>query len=503
MLPRLSRSSGLLASRRQDVPARHETLRSAIDWSYALLKPEQQRLFRHLAVFAGGWRLEAAEAVCKDDGNVLDGLGVLDDSSLVQRVEDAGGSLCFRMLETVHEFALERLAESGETEAMRQAHTRYFVALAEELEPELYGPQQKAWLDYMEAEYPNQRAVLQRAIDSGDAETGLRLARALWVHAESRDSGTATEKAMFQESLALQRQIGNTWGAAKVLADVAVSAFHQDIDAPTALPLLHEALHLARSLGDKRLQAWVLLSTADVLSFAGHEDNARSLLAEARMLVDEVGDRTYLAWVLVQAANLATDATSAPRLGLEAVAIVRDMGHRGMTAVYMVGVAWYYAYAGEIEAAESYLQQALVLINEIGSRDLETWWYVYSARVASLRGDNGRVVSAARQALRLRAAGSDSGPAWQIYRYVLEDLAHRAVAIGDWQRVARLLGAVAAFDARTGHSRDRLDRVKNSLAALREHLSDPQVAAAWAEGQGMTMDQAGLRELKDLDEAMA
>ena len=120
---------------------------------------------------------------------MLDGLAALVDNSLVRRLEQAGGSMRFVMLETVHEYALEKLEESGEAEAVRAAHARFFLGVAEDAEPKLHGPEQKHWLDLMETEHDNLRAVLQWATARGDAETGLRLATTLWVFWVRRNHG--------------------------------------------------------------------------------------------------------------------------------------------------------------------------------------------------------------------------------------------------------------------------------------------------------------------------
>jgi predicted ATPase len=164
--------------RRADAPDRQRTIRSTIDWSYGLLEPQDQRLFVRLAVFAGGCTLEAAESVCGDDLDVVDGLASLTDCGLT-RVEGTDDAPRFTMLEPIREYAVERFEESGEAEKFRRGHAAYFLGLAEEAEPNLRGSPGD-WLDRLEREHDNFRAALDRLEASGDGETALRLAAALW-----------------------------------------------------------------------------------------------------------------------------------------------------------------------------------------------------------------------------------------------------------------------------------------------------------------------------------
>jgi tetratricopeptide (TPR) repeat protein len=204
--------------------------------------------------------------------------------------------------------------------------------------------------------------------------------------------------------------------------------------------------------------------------------------------------------VLTRLAEVTASLTDALRLQLEALSIVRDLGHRNDVAGWLSSAGAIYMYLGEMQTAETYIQEGLALSKEIGARWSERWAYCHFGRLANLRGDHDGVLRAERQALSLCAQGF--GNAWNV-RFSVEELAHRAVAAGDWPRAARLMGAVGAFNARAGCSRDPLGRLEKSLAAVREHMGDAAVAAAWAEGQAMSIEQAGLRELKEMDEAMA
>jgi len=186
MLARLERRLPLLTGGARDLPARQQTLRNAIAWGYDLLGPGEQTLFRRLAVFVGGCTLEAAEAVGGGAVEVLDGIESLVGKSLLRQEEGVGGEPWFAMLETIREFALERLEESGEAEAIRRQHAAHYLELAEQAESALKGSQQMAWLEQLEREHDNLRAALRRSVERGEAEYGLRLGGALgrfwWMH---------------------------------------------------------------------------------------------------------------------------------------------------------------------------------------------------------------------------------------------------------------------------------------------------------------------------------
>jgi predicted ATPase len=183
MLERLSDRLKLLTGGARDLPERQRTLRATMEWSHALLEEGEKLLFARLSVFAGGRTLEAIEAICdaEDDlpVDVLDAVESLVDKGLL-REEVTGGEPRYYMLETVHEYAREKLEESGEAEELRMLHAQYFLSLAEEAEPGVEGVQQAAWLERLEVEHDNLRAVLSWSLENEQAELALRLCGALW-----------------------------------------------------------------------------------------------------------------------------------------------------------------------------------------------------------------------------------------------------------------------------------------------------------------------------------
>ena len=188
MLDRLGKRLQILTGGARDLPARHQTLRSTIDWSYDLLTPAEQALFARLGVFVGGATLDAVEAVCwtrttrtraGPSDEAIDGLGSLLDKSLVRRRDAASGEPRFAMLQTIREYAVERLRADGGLDESRERHASYFAGLAEEAEPQLVSADQTLWIERLDDELGNLRAVLQWSLESGRLEVGLRVVGAL------------------------------------------------------------------------------------------------------------------------------------------------------------------------------------------------------------------------------------------------------------------------------------------------------------------------------------
>jgi len=340
MLAQLGSRFGLLTGGARDLPARHQTLRGAIDWSYDLLDADEKTLFRRLAVFCCSCTLEAAEAVCNGSGglDVLNGLGSLVDKSLLEP-SDVHGEPRFGMLETIREYALERLADSGEAEVVRRRHANFFLALAEETEPKLDGAEQVAWLNRLETEHDNLRAALGWALEregacpepaeGADAELGLRLAAALgqfwfmrghWTEARrwleralEKSSETPAPvrakglwmaglwqenperaKPLLQESLALYRQVEDKRGIARALSGLG----HVADDFGQATALHEQSLALLQELNDKSGISDVLLSLGVDAWRQGNYGRATRLLEQGLMLARETGNKWRIAHTL-------------------------------------------------------------------------------------------------------------------------------------------------------------------------------------------------------------
>jgi predicted ATPase/DNA-binding SARP family transcriptional activator len=276
LLARLGNRLELLASGRRDAPRHQQTLRTTLDWSYDLLDRDVQRLFAQLAVFAGGCTLASAEAVCRIDGSVLDGLAALADESLLGQRE--GVEPRFTMLQLVREYALERLEASGEGYELRRRHLEHFVALAGEAEQGLAGADQAAWLARLEDEHDNVRAALAHALDSADAALALRLVvgvRRFWqIHgylAEGRQSLRSALAATEGTRSELRANASNMLGI--------LAGEQGDFDA--ARGEFTAAAEEARAVGATRALSSALVNLGNLAFFSGDPTAARELYRES------------------------------------------------------------------------------------------------------------------------------------------------------------------------------------------------------------------------------
>jgi predicted ATPase/transcriptional regulator with XRE-family HTH domain len=325
LLSRLDQRLALLTGGGRDLPARHQTIRGTIDWSYHLLSAAEQMLFARLGVFVGGCTLEAVEAVCNGDGalplDVTDGVASLLNKSLLRLNAGADGEPRVLMLETIREYTLERLAARGEAEALRARHLAHYLALAEAAAPHLRGAEQIVWAERLEAEHDNFRVALAWAHDHGaadlsstaGAEAELRLAGALFWFWDMR--GYSSEGRRWLEG-ALARINGPTHTAAWATALYAAGGLAASQGDSRAR--LEESVAIWRELGDRRGLA-LALSVGTSLGWAMLKERrvaaARALFAEGVALWRELGDRWGLAWALwsLSAAVRRDDLAAAPR----------------------------------------------------------------------------------------------------------------------------------------------------------------------------------------------
>jgi predicted ATPase len=291
ILPRLQRRLTLLTTGARTLPDRQRTLRGAIAWSHDLLPDPERRLFARLSVFAGGWTLESAEAVCGPGElglDVLDGLTSLVDQSLVLRTEPTAGHPRFSLLETIREFGQERLAEDGDLEQVRRRHAEHFLDLALAAEPHLTGADQGEWLDRCDLEQANLRAALRWAADAGQADRAQEAAGALWRFWQQR--GHLTEgRRRLEELLALPSGREPTPARAKALAGAGGIAWWQE-DLAAARRFYEEALAIERRLGDPARTADALYNQAFVVAAEGDFEGAFRLFEESLELFRRAGD---------------------------------------------------------------------------------------------------------------------------------------------------------------------------------------------------------------------
>jgi predicted ATPase len=368
MLPRLQQRLSILTTGARTLPQRQRTLRDAIAWSYELLEPPEQRFFALLAVFNDGWTLEAAEAVCGSDDlglDVLDGLTSLVDKSLIRRT-DAEGDGRFSMLETIREFALERLADSGELEEMRERHAEHVLAFAVEAEPHLTADDQAEWLDRCDAEHANLRAALRWAIDAEAAPPAQEAAGALWRFWQQRGH-LAEGRRWLDEILAMPAGQDGTRERSAALTGAAGIAWWQN-DRAAAGIFYEEALAIERKLGDPLRIAGALYNEAFVLAARGDIDGAMDLLDETLELYRSTGDERGVARVLVM--SVMRDAMAGDWDGVisrieEVVSIWRSLGDRLQRAFDLVWLAFAYGRAGRREDARAAALESLELFREV------------------------------------------------------------------------------------------------------------------------------------------
>jgi predicted ATPase len=493
MLTRLASRLQLLTGGSRDLPQRQQTLRAAMDWSYDLLSAAEQKLFRRLSVFVGGCTLESAEAVCDPKGDLdldlLDAMASMVDKSLVQQAEPAKGESRFVMLETIREYALEKLEASGEEALTKLAHAAYCLVLAEEEATEQSGAEGAEWLERFASEHDNFRAALEWLTETGDAEWGMRLGTALFRYweireylAEGRDrlgrllklagaaaptklrmralfaagvlageqGDYASAEALISESQSIAHELGDKTGIAVSLNALAVFARDRG-DVAIAQALFEESLELWRKLGDQKAVARALSNLANVLKLQGDYDRARSLYAECLAIFRGLGDRTGVAWSLNYQGDVARD-------------------------------------QGDSAAAQVLYEQGLVIFRELGDR-----WGIAGtlADLGSLAREQGNYPTARslyRESIKIfQELDHKRGIA-----RLLECFACSAAAQLEAERSLRLAGAAAALRQNIGAPLTPAEQAKleATLDPARQALTNTVGVTAWLEGWALPVEKA-------------
>ncbi|MBL8205534.1 MAG: protein kinase [Blastocatellia bacterium] len=379
MLQRLGQSLKLLSGGARDLPERQQTIRNTIQWSCDLLGEAEQALFRRLAIFVGGFTLEAAEAICQatgaDELDVLDGVASLVDKSLLQQREQADGEPRFTMMRTIIEYGLELLTETGELADAEQAHTNYFLALAEQTEPQLTGANPKRWLDQLEQEHDNLRAVFERALRDGHADEGLRLASAIWRFWSLR-SHFREGRERLSTLLKATEAIGASALRAKVLIGAATIEQNQG-DYEEARILGEEALQIRRALNDKPGIAVSLTSLGWIAWRQNEYERARILSEEAAVLQAELGNqpgvvqaRSTLAWV----AHYQGDFEQARKLHEECVRLRHTFKDKHRLAFSQGLLGWALQKLGQADEATRLIDATLATMRDLEDRQMIAWF---------------------------------------------------------------------------------------------------------------------------------
>jgi len=363
----------LLTGGSRTASPRHQTLLAAIDWSYNLLSESEKILFRRLSVFSGGWTLEAAETVCAGDGvekgRVLELLSGLVDKSLVL-AEEREGQQRYRFMVTLLEYALKRLMQTEERDTISRGHAEFFVDLAVEGEPKLMSTEQKVWLEGLNAEYDNIRAVLNWT-SKKNAEMGLRLAGALvqfWYLRGYWDEG----RRWLAEMLGASGALAHPAQRVRALNAAAWIAQNQG-EYVSARSFSEEALSLSRESGDKRETGFALNCLAILAAERGEFPEARSLFEESLTIRRELGDKSLIASTLQNVGNLAFrqgEFASARPLFEESLGISREVGYKHGIATALLNCGDVARRVGDYAAAQALLDEGLALANDMGDKTL-------------------------------------------------------------------------------------------------------------------------------------
>ncbi|HSL42854.1 MAG TPA: BTAD domain-containing putative transcriptional regulator, partial [Anaerolineales bacterium] len=501
LLARLDKRLDLLVGGPRDLPTRQQTLRATLEWSYDLLSAPQQALFRRLAVFAGGCTLEAIEAVSAALGEereaVFEGVTSLLDQSLIQRDASDPPEARLIMLETIHEYALERVIQSGESQALHKAHAEYFLALAEGAVPHLHTVAQIEWANRIEEDYDNFRAALAWAHNHRDGANGneieLRLAGALfwfWIMraylSEGRRwlEGALGQADPLRPSPVLARALFGAGVLTQVQGDIA-----------TAGKQLEKSAAFWRELDDKRGLALVLTYPEGlgwVRLYEQRGGEARSLFAEGAEIWRELEDRWGLAaslWGLAAAVRR-DDLDAARPIIEESVALWREVGDRRGLAYALLQLGITARLGHNVEQARNALEESIELSRELGDSNVLSSALQSLGEVAREQGDVAQAAALFEEGLRLTSQIQDR-PTLALHMIGVASLASVA---GQPQRAVLLLTAAQTLLETIGMSvavwpESRLD-YDHHMHVAREQLDESSFLEACAMGRSLRLDQA-------------
>jgi predicted ATPase/TolB-like protein/Tfp pilus assembly protein PilF len=490
VLARLEDRLGFLVHGPRDLPGGHRTLLEAFAGTQELLDDPEKRLFRRLAVFIGGWDLEAAERVCAETQDdvlrVLDGLAALVDLSLVHQTETPEEGTRFGMLETVHEYAAHLLAEVGEDEDLRHRHAEYYRSLALGAEPHLQGERLLDWLERLERDRANLYAALDWLLDQDAIEEATRMGNALWrfwwIRGHFSEMRHRLEQALaVADSRLLPRSV-------QANLRVAMGALAlEDGDQSRAVKLFEEAVALERGRTERSGVGIALRALGFGLSARGDYDRAAGLFEEALTIDRELGDDPGSAAALRGLAKMETyrgNVDRAAKLFEEALAIDRGVHDEQSEAFSLLGLGEVARLRGELDPATQRYEEALAVNRRIGSKPGIAYVLYELAETARARGQKERAHELYAQTLALLV---QLGNRRRIVR-CLVGLAALSVQEGDAERAARLLGFVDAQRERMGvrippTERDERDRLEQTL---RSQLSPALLQASVDAGRAMT-----------------
>ncbi|HZT42719.1 MAG TPA: tetratricopeptide repeat protein [Chthonomonadaceae bacterium] len=535
----------LLISGSSTVLPRQQTLQATLDWSYELLTEQERLLLSRLCVFAGGWTLEAAEAVCAEEqdsvlamlssGKRVEREGMMDIlASLVEKslviVEEREGKSRYRMLETIREYASERLREKREEKLWHGRHLNFFLNLAEEAETKLTGAEQAEWLERLQEENENLQAALNCCtIDKEKVEPCVQLWGAIWrywyirgCYSEGREQlqaalsqdarnfrsqawakafyglgslilmqgDYAAARSQFEESLAISRELGDKRYMAASLIGLGNVAMDQG-DYAAGQAFYEECLALFRELGDKRGISVVLNNLGNVAYHQSNYKADRALQEESLEIQRELGDKRSIAISLNNLGNVAYhqgDYTAAHAFYEECLALFRQLGDKWGVSIALNGAGGVAKACGDYGAAGALYEESLSLSKETGGKSGVASALSNLGEVAYREGDYAKASCFYKESLVIRRKIEEKPGIAESLR----DMADLAAGQGQFEMAARLWAAAEVLRETIGSplppkEKEEVDR---KVATARASLGEEAFASAWEQGQAMTFEQA-------------
>ncbi len=422
--------------------ARQQTLHRAIEWSYHLLEPAEQTLFRQLGVFVGGFTLATAEAIVSESsmsehavfGNAMAPMPLrrtqvatlniitsLIDKSLLRQTSAADGEARFNMLETIRSYALDQLSVSEDRPTLHRRHLLLFLTLAEVAEPEIQGPDQALWLDHLAREHDNLRAALQWALDNQETDAAMHLAAALgefwWPRGYVKEGRRWLAKVLEQGK-------EPTPARAKALYRAGELAYAER-DVPEAIVLLEEGLALYEALGDRWGAARVLRGLGNVQTLCGNAEQGQAFYNQSLALFHEINDTWGIAWMLLEIGRAQRDPIAQERHLEESLALARSKGYKRTIATALGNLGKLAHMQQEYAQARQYLEETLAIGRELRDHWLTTWSLTLLALVACYQRDVPRAVLLFTECLSVHRASN--------HREGIFDMLNQLGDVARWQ----------------------------------------------------------------------
>jgi len=513
---------------------RHQTLRALIDWSHDLLSEKERLHLYRLSVFAGGWTLEAVEEVCSGAGietyDVLDLLTQLINKSLVIVIEHSqSGETRYRMLETIRQYAREKLLEVGSGEGVRDKHLAYFVKLAEHAEPELYRFNQVFWLNKLDDELDNLRTALEWAL-STNIESGLQISAFLWLFWKERryhlEIGEWLSQLLEHYNIANSLHVRSLITYCNCMTDLGLARSRIIAD---------QSLEMARMLFDEQAEAYSLLNLGAVVSLQGNVREGIPLIEQSLTLFQALGDKFGQANAagLLSANN--NDLELSKAYILESLRLYRELGHLSGIADCLLELASRTIWGGEFSYPSQWLKEARTIFRQLGNQAGETWVLVHSGALAFWQGNYQQACIYYQESLALaEKIGYGMASHWSRVRmayarlqqdslqdakelfelsaqgfqkvgliiglvYAIEGLASLHAHQERFERAAQLFAWADAMREKIGDHRPPVEQasVERDLAVIHSKLNEAEYAELCAQGQAMTVEEAVTLALED------